>query len=269
MRSRRDLLRAGGVALAVGLAGCAPTGPRDWAELSATLTGSFDPGPPCEVPVSVDVTVSSVADPETGLAGLELVALDAGRSTLATATLPEVTYGDAALADRRVIRPTEDGGETIYRVTRGFERTLRTDAVPAWLALRVDRVWAGEDGRTPSSADGGDGQPAALAAGAPGDALPLSAPPPPVRATASHYLAGRPPPERVDADHYERVVSYYHFGRPEADDAPALVPPPEPTETPTEEPTGAASRTGSSTGTATAEAAGTTTATDAGGDGDA
>lgn len=274
MRSRRDLLRAGGVALAVGLAGCAPTGPRDWAELSATLRGPFDPAAPDEVPVAVEATVSSVGSRETGLAGLELVALDADRRVLTIEDLPGVTYRDADLADRRLVRPTDDGGETIYRVGATFERTLACETVPAWLALRVERVWAGEDGRRPTDDEdesGGAAMPAARS-GAGAGAVLLSAPPPPVRVTASRYRAGRPFPERIEPAHYERVSSHYSFGRPEARGEPALVPPRTPSPTATGTGTGEG-RSGTPDGTATearttaGDATATPTRTDAGEDG--
>lgn len=206
MPSRRRVLQGCGVALSATLAGCAPSGPSSTASLAVAVEDSFEATAPFEVEASVDVEVRSVDTEDAGVRGLSLVALDEDRQPLASTSLGDVTYGSAGPGERTARSPTGDRDEAVYTVATTREGALATDRFPAWLSVRADRVWAGEEG-APGSAD---------------NRIPLSAPPPPVEVTSRRYHAGWPPPDAVEPSDYEAETWRTEFGAL-ADEA--LVPP--------------------------------------------
>ena len=222
---RRDILRIGGLGVALAFGGCVYNGPFSDAWLSLSIRERFDASAPVAVPLTVEASVQSVDTKVGALRGVEVVALDAGGSVLATHAFDDLTYRDAP-ESQRTSRETEVGlGSTVtaYRAEWSFEPTLTTDAVPAALTFSATGLSLGRDDTGTGTA--ASGTPASLV----GPAA-ASRPPPPLRVGVLRRREGSRSAETVGPDAY---VGYRLPPPVTALDGEPLVPP-EPTPTPTE-----------------------------------
>lgn len=190
--TRRNLLRASGLAVAAGVAGCTTGEPTPTTSTGVRVRDTFDADAPVAVPVGLSLAVRNVDSTDAALRGVEVVALDGERKELAATELGEFSYGDADPQQRRTERHDRGifGSARIYEAEWHIERTIEAPAVPRWLTFRVEEVWFGDD------ADDGPTQ------GVVGEAA-ASQPAPHLELVASRLRAADPLPARVGPDHYE------------------------------------------------------------------
>lgn len=195
--TRRDLLKTSSLAVTVGVAGCLGGSPRPSAMAGVRVRESFEregPSSADQLPVPIDVTLSirTVDTTDSALRGVEVVALDHERRPLATRTLGEFAYADAAPEQRRT--STYDEGifdsTTVYRAEWNVAETIETPAVPAWLTFSVDEVRFGDEADAPPA-----GQVVGRASARP--------PPPHLDVSPAHLRATPPLPPTVGPDHYQ------------------------------------------------------------------
>lgn len=213
--TRRDLVRASGVAVAAGLSGCAIGGsPRPSTSVAVEIRDSFDSTSPVSVPVAVEVTVRDVDDRDGALQGVDLVAVGTDREPMAVTGLGSFTYADAEASQRRT--DTVDEGvldsTTIYEARWSLDLTIDAPTVPAWLTFRIDDMVVDREEPDPGSS----GMLVGTAAARP--------PPPHVRLTASRLQIDPPLASTIGAPDYDR-----HRWSVMADDVPGsvLFPPPD------------------------------------------
>lgn len=187
--SRRELLAAGGVAAAVGLAGCIYHGPFPGTSLSVSVREPFEPDPPVAVPLRVDVSVQNVNSKDVALRGVELGFYDAERERQAGRRLGDFSWRDAD-PERREVSEYDGGFFTTiraYSASWTLEPTLDAPEVPAWITFDVEEVWFGDDD-------------AAQASVLPVGRARASQPPPELSATINRFELGPPLPPTVDSD---------------------------------------------------------------------
>ncbi|WP_459193786.1 hypothetical protein [Halosimplex sp. J119] len=176
---RRNLLRLGGLGLALGIGGCVYNGPFSSADLSLSIREPFDAAAPVTVPLAVSARVQSVDTKVAALHGVEVVALDEDRSVMASQTLGDLAWRDAPESQRSSEEHEVGFGSTAtaYEAEWSPELTLSTSAVPTALTFALTGVSLGRDDTGGGTA--GSNTPASLVAPAA-----ASQPPPPLEVRA-------------------------------------------------------------------------------------
>lgn len=230
MPSRRDVLRAGGLALTASLAGCY-TGAFPWSTVTVSVREDFASDAPVEVPVSVDIELQNVDDKRVAMRGVHVALFDAERRRIGLQRLGDFSWKGAPESQRETSE--EDvtvGSQTVYYVEFSERATLSTDQVPEWVTVRIgELVFDGESAI---------------------DAAKNTSPPPKLRATLDRYQGARPAPSTVSTQVYDPVGTINHSGVAES----GVVLPVADTETPTESATPTESGTENETSTGTANA---------------
>lgn len=193
---RRKLLAGGGVAVAAGLAGCINLGPNKRTSLEATVATQFESAPPATIPVAVDVFVQNVDSRDVALRDVELVCYDVAREELASETLGDFSWRDAA-PERRESEEHDSWltSVTAYSADWTIETSIEVDSIPEWISFRVGEVWFGDDETHSQGAVVGTAR--------------ASQPSPPLTATIARFASERPPSKTVNPEDYrvERIRS--------------------------------------------------------------
>lgn len=145
--TRRDLLRLGGLGVAVGVGGCVYNGPFSYARVDLSVREPFETSAPVAFPVSASVEVQSVETDVAALYGIEVVALDDEETVLASRSLGDLTWRGAPESQRTTEKTEVGFGSTVtsYHAEWEFEPALDVSEVPTVLTVAATGLELGRD----------------------------------------------------------------------------------------------------------------------------